>query len=135
MQKSRCKHPGEGYRIDDSQKDKASNFGLMMPSNPLLEQELILPVLLARQITPHLSTFFDCVSLKFVCCRFEGIETETASNGTPALSDAIAFLECRVQSRMEVPDHWVLYAEVTKGNLSQSDKKTAVHRRKMANYY
>jgi flavin reductase (DIM6/NTAB) family NADH-FMN oxidoreductase RutF len=36
---------------------------------------------------------------------------------------------------MEVPDHWVVYAEVTKGNLSDADKKTAVHRRKMANYY
>lgn len=67
--------------------------------------------------------------------RFEGIETLTASNGTPALSEAIAFLECRVQSRMEVPDHWILYAEVTKGHLTDADKKTAVHRRKVANYY
>lgn len=67
--------------------------------------------------------------------RFEGISTETASNGAPALSDAIAFLECRVQSRMEVSDHWIVYAEVTKGNLADADKKTAVHRRKMANYY
>lgn len=67
--------------------------------------------------------------------RFEGIDTLTASNGTPALSEAIAFLECRVRSRMEVPDHWILYAEVTKGSLTDSDKKTAVHRRKMANYY
>lgn len=73
-------------------------------------------------------------NMHFVC-RFEGISTETASNGSPALSDAIAFLECRVQSRMEVPDHWVVYAEVTRGNLSDADKKTAVHRRKMANYY
>ena len=67
--------------------------------------------------------------------RFEGVETVTASNGAPALSDACAFLECRVRSRMEVSDHWVVYAEVTQGVLSDADKRTAVHRRKMANYY
>lgn len=67
--------------------------------------------------------------------RFEGIDTQPASNGVPALSDAIAFLECRVRSRMEVSDHWVVYAEVTQGNLADADKRTAVHRRKMANYY
>lgn len=67
--------------------------------------------------------------------RFEGIGTEVAGNGAPALTDAIAFLECRVRSRMEVSDHWIVYAEVTRGNLLDADKKTAVHRRKMANYY
>lgn len=67
--------------------------------------------------------------------RFEGIDTETAGNGAPALSDAIAFLECRVKSRMEVSDHWIVYAEVERGNLADADKKTAVHRRKVANYY
>ena len=67
--------------------------------------------------------------------RFEGIDVETASNGAPALAKAIAFLECRVRSRMEVADHWIVYAEVTQGVLTDADKKTAVHRRKMANYY
>ena len=67
--------------------------------------------------------------------RFEGIDTVTATNGVPALSDAIAFLECRVRSRMEVPDHWIIWAEVTQGQLLDADKQTAVHRRKMANYY
>lgn len=67
--------------------------------------------------------------------RFEGVESVTASNGCPALSEAIAFLECRVRSRMEVSDHWIVYAEVTKGNLTDADQRTAVHRRKVANYY
>jgi flavin reductase (DIM6/NTAB) family NADH-FMN oxidoreductase RutF len=67
--------------------------------------------------------------------RFAGVEVTTASNGAPALADAIAFLECRVVSRMESADHWISYCEVTSGRLSDADQKTAVHRRKMANYY
>ena len=67
--------------------------------------------------------------------RFEGVGVEIAGNGAPALTDAITFLECRVRSRMEVSDHWIVYAEVTRGNLLDADQKTAVHRRKMANYY
>ncbi len=41
----------------------------------------------------------------------------------------------QVVSRMETADHWVTYAEVTDGQVSQPDKRTAVHRRKVANYY
>jgi flavin reductase (DIM6/NTAB) family NADH-FMN oxidoreductase RutF len=63
------------------------------------------------------------------------VSTFTAANGCPALSDAIAFLECRVVSRMETPDHWVTYAEVTEGNVSRPEQRTAVHRRKVASYY
>jgi len=41
----------------------------------------------------------------------------------------------QVVSRMETSDHWVTYAEVVDGRVSQPDKRTAVHRRKVANYY
>ena len=67
--------------------------------------------------------------------RFEGVASFTAANGCPALSDAIAFLECRVASRMETADHWVTYAEVTDGSVSRPELRTAVHRRKVASYY
>lgn len=67
--------------------------------------------------------------------RFAGVDSFVADNGCPALSDAIARVECQVKSRMETADHWVTYAEVTGGGVSGMDKRTAVHRRKVANYY
>ena len=41
----------------------------------------------------------------------------------------------QVKSRMETADHWITYAEVTNGDVTDVDAKTAVHRRKVANYY
>jgi flavorubredoxin/flavin reductase (DIM6/NTAB) family NADH-FMN oxidoreductase RutF len=67
--------------------------------------------------------------------RFAGVETFRAGNGCPALSQAIAFAECKVVSRLETPDHWVTYAEVTGGDVLRSEVKTAVHRRLVGNYY
>jgi len=68
--------------------------------------------------------------------RFEGVEWfPSAENGSPVLKDAIAHMACKVVSRMETADHWVTYAEVTGGQVAAADKKTAVHRRKVANYY
>lgn len=67
--------------------------------------------------------------------RFGGVDTFDAANGCPALSGAIAYIECRVVSRLETADHWITYAEVTNGDVINADSKTAVHRRKVANYY
>ncbi|KAG7675217.1 hypothetical protein Ndes2526B_g08081 [Nannochloris sp. 'desiccata'] len=67
--------------------------------------------------------------------RFASVDWFPASNGTPALSGAIAHIECKVVSRMETADHWVTYAEVTEGQVAAPDKRTAVHRRVVANYY
>lgn len=55
--------------------------------------------------------------------------------GSPVLEAAIAHLECKVVSRMETADHWVTYCEATEGNVANADSRTAVHRRKVANYY
>lgn len=41
----------------------------------------------------------------------------------------------QVRSRLETADHWVTYCEVTGGTVADTNKKTAVHRRKVANYY
>lgn len=41
----------------------------------------------------------------------------------------------QVVSRMETPDHWVVYAEVTNGQVAEPTKRTAVHRRLAATYY
>ncbi|KAF6259934.1 flavo protein [Scenedesmus sp. NREL 46B-D3] len=68
--------------------------------------------------------------------RFQGIEWfAAAGNQGPVLKDAIAYMECQVVSRMETADHWVTYAHVTGGEVMNSDERTAVHRRKVGNYY
>lgn len=67
--------------------------------------------------------------------RFAGVDTFTAANGSPALAGGIAYAECRVVSRLETPDHWVTYAEVTGGDVLKAEARTAVHRRLVGNYY
>ena len=67
--------------------------------------------------------------------RFEGIAWRPAANGCPVLDGSIAHMECVVRSRMETSDHWVVYAEVVEGEVTQAEKKTAVHRRVVASYY
>ncbi|MGF1516480.1 MAG: diflavin flavoprotein, partial [Nodosilinea sp.] len=41
--------------------------------------------------------------------RFAGVRTRPATNGSPLLADALAYVECEVTSRMEVSDHWIVY--------------------------
>ena len=67
--------------------------------------------------------------------RFAGVKTQPAENGSPILTDALAYIECKVSSRMELSDHWVVYATVDAGRVSKSDALTAVHHRKVGNYY
>lgn len=67
--------------------------------------------------------------------RFEGVATDEASNGSPILADASAYLECRVESRLECGDHWVVYAVVEQGQLLNPEAKTAVHHRKSGTHY
>lgn len=67
--------------------------------------------------------------------RFAGVKTQAAENGSPILTDALAYIECRVASRMELSDHWVVYATVDAGRVSKSEALTAVHHRKVGNHY
>jgi flavorubredoxin/flavin reductase (DIM6/NTAB) family NADH-FMN oxidoreductase RutF len=67
--------------------------------------------------------------------RFTGIETEIATNGSPVLSDALAYVECSVSNKMEAGDHWIVYAIATNGKLLNSDALTAVHHRKSGSHY
>lgn len=67
--------------------------------------------------------------------RFAGIKTQTANNGSPILTDALAYLECEVSSRMELHDHWLVYATVDSGRVSHPDALPAVHHRKVGNHY
>lgn len=65
----------------------------------------------------------------------QGVEWFPGTNGSPVLKDAIAYVECAVASRMETPDHWITYAQVTGGDVINADEMTAVHHRKVGNYY
>ncbi|MDJ0554986.1 MAG: diflavin flavoprotein [Microcoleaceae cyanobacterium MO_207.B10] len=67
--------------------------------------------------------------------RFAGVKTQSAKNGSPILGDALAYMECQVRSRMEASDHWIIYATVDSGRVSDSDVLPAVHHRKVGNHY
>ena len=67
--------------------------------------------------------------------RFADIKTYPASNGSPILADALAYMECEVKSRMDCGDHWTIYSTVSVGRVSKPDTLTAVHHRKVGNHY
>ena len=67
--------------------------------------------------------------------RFSGLELEHSPGGQPLLPDALAWIEATVKQRMDVGDHWVIYAEVEAGGLFDDSGTTALHhRRSGANY-
>lgn len=67
--------------------------------------------------------------------RFAGVKTQPADNGSPILTEALAYLECEVVTRMECSDHWLVYSAVQAGRVSNPDGLTAVHHRKVGNHY
>ena len=67
--------------------------------------------------------------------RFAGVRTRPATNGSPILADSLAYLECEVASRMELSDHWLVCCTVDDGKVSKEESVTAVHHRKIGNYY
>ena len=68
--------------------------------------------------------------------RFADVDIiENIAVGGPVLADSLAYLDCEVSSRLETPDHWIIYGKVENGNVSDLSCKTAVHHRKVANHY
>lgn len=66
---------------------------------------------------------------------FEAVETQTARNGSPILQEALAYLECTVQNRLDCGDHWLLYAVVNRGQVLDGVGVTAVLHRKSGAAY
>jgi flavin reductase (DIM6/NTAB) family NADH-FMN oxidoreductase RutF len=60
------------------------------------------------------------------------LATDTASNGCLILQEALAYLECTVQSRIEAGDRWLVYAIVEQGHLLETKGVTAIQHRKSA---
>ena len=68
--------------------------------------------------------------------RFADVDVvNNIASGGPVLSDSLAFLDCKVSSRLETQDHWIIYGTVENGSGSDLSCKTAVHHRKVANHY
>jgi flavorubredoxin/flavin reductase (DIM6/NTAB) family NADH-FMN oxidoreductase RutF len=66
---------------------------------------------------------------------FVNLATASASNGCLILTEALSYLECTVQNRMDCGDHWLLYAIVDYGKILESAGVTAVNHRKSASQY
>jgi flavorubredoxin/flavin reductase (DIM6/NTAB) family NADH-FMN oxidoreductase RutF len=67
--------------------------------------------------------------------RFGDLMTHPAQNGCLILDEALAYLECTVQDRMECGDHWLLYATVDNGKVLEAIGVTAVQHRKSGMQY
>ena len=67
--------------------------------------------------------------------RFVDVAMEESEDGSPILSDALAYVECQVDNRMECGDHWLVYGIAEKGKLLQSDGLTALHHRQSGSHY
>lgn len=66
---------------------------------------------------------------------FQEVETEVARNGSPILKEALSYLECTVQTRMDCGDHWLVYAIVNTGKVLEPTGVTAVLHRKSGSSY
>lgn len=67
--------------------------------------------------------------------RFAGLELLRSPAGQPILPEALAWLEAKVNQRMECGDHWLIYAQVNHGGLLDALGTTAVHQRRNGSNY
>lgn len=66
---------------------------------------------------------------------FAEVTTQTANNDCLILAEALAYLECTVQQRLDAGDCWLIYALVEEGNLLETQGITAIHHRKSGSQY
>ncbi len=58
--------------------------------------------------------------------KFQGVSHFDAPNGTPVLSDAFAFCECKVVDILRAGDHDLFIGEVESGKIMKEGKKALV---------
>jgi flavorubredoxin/flavin reductase (DIM6/NTAB) family NADH-FMN oxidoreductase RutF len=63
------------------------------------------------------------------------VTTKIAENECIVLAEALAYLECTVQNRMECGEHWLVYATIDRGEMLQNEGITAIQRRKSGSQY
>jgi flavin reductase (DIM6/NTAB) family NADH-FMN oxidoreductase RutF/flavodoxin len=66
---------------------------------------------------------------------FAHVAARLANNGSPILTDALAYLECTIENQMPVGDHQLIYARVDAGQLLADDGVTAIQHRKSGSQY
>jgi len=59
--------------------------------------------------------------------KFENVEYERKSTGAPIIKDAVAYLDCRVDSEATAGDHTVFFGEVVDAGI-RSDEEPMVYR-------
>lgn len=67
--------------------------------------------------------------------RFAQVETAISDRGGIILQSALSYVECVVSQRMEVGDHWLIYATAEAGKVLLQNELTAVHHRKSGGHY
>jgi flavorubredoxin/flavin reductase (DIM6/NTAB) family NADH-FMN oxidoreductase RutF len=101
---------------------EAQRAGLMIQSG----DRFVLNVLKeGRDLRRHFSSYAETDA-------FSRLSTHPAQNGCLILEDALAYLECTVQNRIETGDRWLIYATVDHGELLDREGVTAMHYRKAA---
>jgi flavin reductase (DIM6/NTAB) family NADH-FMN oxidoreductase RutF/menaquinone-dependent protoporphyrinogen IX oxidase len=63
------------------------------------------------------------------------VNTKIADNGCCILTDALAYLECTVQQKIEAGDHWLIYGIVNQGDVLEAEGVTAIQHRKSGRQY
>jgi len=113
--------------ISQEQRDRLmSNIGDQFVLNILKEGRTI-----RRHFSDQISHSFDAVT------------TRLADNGCLIIEEALAYLECTVQNRLEFDeslgknssDHILIYASVDRGELLENQGITAVQYRKSGSHY
>ncbi|MEM6426959.1 MAG: flavin reductase family protein, partial [Cyanobacteria bacterium P01_D01_bin.128] len=100
-------------------------FGQLSPATPF-----VLNILKeGRTIRRHFS------SQQGTQTAFSLLSTRLAENGSPIITEALAYLECTVKDCIPAGDHQLIYAEVSAGSLLESDGVTALQHRKSGNQY
>ncbi len=83
---------------------------------------------------PHLQKHFSKTFLPGEN-RLDGLSIEPAPNGCPILTEAVAYMECQVESRMDCGDHWVIYVVSKQGKVLQTNGRTAIQHRTSGRFY
>ncbi|MDB9525116.1 diflavin flavoprotein [Oscillatoria sp. CS-180] len=102
-----------------------SAFGNLQPG-----QSLVLNILKeGRTVRRH---FTHQQATQFTDCP---LATQTSENGGLIIADALAYLECTVESVTSTGDHQLIYAKVLTGNLLEADGMPALQHRKSGSQY
>ncbi|VEP15402.1 putative diflavin flavoprotein A 4 [Hyella patelloides LEGE 07179] len=67
--------------------------------------------------------------------EFDNVTTKTATNGCLIIEEALAHLECTVQSNVPSGDRNLIYAVVEQGEVSENSGITAMQHRKSGSHY